>query len=190
MPKKPSNFQNCVIYKLVCYDTTLTDCYVGHTTNFTERKRNHKNAYFNENHPNHYFPVYVFMREHGGWENFVMLQMEEFPCETKREAELREEFWRKELNATLNAYQAFTTPEEKRIQMKKRVANFNNRNPTYTKEYNKSYYEANKDKIKLYIKAYTEANKEKITLYKKEYRLRKKLEKLNKEIPKTNIIEN
>jgi hypothetical protein len=31
------------------------------------------------------------MREHGGWENFVMIQIEEFPCETKREAEAREE---------------------------------------------------------------------------------------------------
>jgi hypothetical protein len=102
MPKKPSDYSKCVIYKLVSYDTTLIDCYVGHTTNFKERKRTHKNAYFNENHPNHFCPVYGFMKEHGGWENFVMLQMEEFPCETKREAELREEFWRKELNATLN----------------------------------------------------------------------------------------
>ena len=160
MPKKPSDYSKCVIYKLVSYDTTLIDCYVGHTTNFTQRKRNHKNAYFNENHPNHYFPVYGFMKEHGGWENFVMLQMEEFPCETKREAELREEFWRKELNATLNVYQAFTTTEERKIQVSKGQVKFRNRNPTYMKDYGK------------------------------EYRLRKKLEKLNKEIPKTNIIEN
>jgi hypothetical protein len=34
------------------------------------------------------------------------------------------------------------------------------------------------------------ANKEKIKKYKKEYRQRKKLEKLNNEIPETNIIEN
>jgi hypothetical protein len=159
MPKKPSNYQNCVIYKLVSFDTTLTECYVGHTTNFTQRKRNHKNAYFNENHPNHSFPVYGFMKEHGGWENFVMLQMEEFPCETKREAELREEFWRKELNATLNGQQSFTTPEERKIQVIKN---------------GREYYEA---------------NREKKILYQKEYRLRKKLEKLNKEIPETNIIE-
>ena len=164
MPKTPSNYQNCVIYKLVSFDTTLTECYVGHTTNFTQRKKNHKNSYFNENHPNHFFPVYEFMREHGGWENFIMLQMEEFPCETKREAEIREEYWRKELNATLNGHQCFTTTEEKKIKNRKRVAKFNKKNPTYMKEYNKEYYEANKDKKKLYMK---------------DYRLRKKLEKLN-----------
>ena len=164
MPKKPSDYSKNVIYKLVCYDTTLTDCYVGHTTNFTERKRSHKNAYYNENHRNHFFPVYVFMREHGGWENFVMLQMEEFPCETKREAEIREEFWRKELNATLNAYQAFTTTEERRIQNSKHGAKFRNKNPTYMKEYNK---------------AYRDVNKEKLNRKSRDYYIRKKLEKLN-----------
>ena len=179
MPKKPSDYSKCVIYKLVCYDTTLTDCYVGHTTNFTQRKRFHKNAYFNENHPNHPCPVYAFMKEHGGWENFVMLQMEEFPCETKREAEIREEFWRKELNATLNAHQAFTTIEERRIQVNKGSVKFRNKNPTYMKDYNKEYRNANREKIFQQKKAYRQANREKINLYDREYRLRKKLEKLN-----------
>ena len=175
MPKKNSNYAKCVIYKLVSYDTTLIECYVGHTTNFTQRKRYHKNAYFNENHPNHSCPVYKFMKKHGGWENFVMLQMEEFPCETKREAELREEFWRKKLNATLNANQAFTTPEERRIQTNNNYVKFCKRNPTYMKDYGKAYRDANKERKKLYMK---------------EYYQRKKLEKLNKEIPETNIYEN
>jgi hypothetical protein len=172
MPKIPSNYSKCVIYKLVCYDTTLTDCYVGHTTNFTERKRYHKNAYFNENHSNHSCPVYGFMKKHGGWENFVMLQIEEFPCETKREAEAREEHWRKELKATLNGKQAFTTIEERRIQVSKGSVKWRKKNPTYDK-------------------AYKDANKEKIQQQRKEYYQRKKLKKLNlnKEIPETNIIE-
>ena len=164
MPKKPSNYQNCVIYKLVSFDTTLTDCYVGHTTNFTQRKKFHKNAYFNENHPNHFCPVYGFMTEHGGWENFVMLQLEEFPCETKREAEAREEHWRKELNATLNGQQSFTTPEERKIQVCKNGREFRNKNPTYMKKYQEAYRDANKEKIK-------QKNRD--------YYIRKKLEKLN-----------
>jgi hypothetical protein len=186
MPKKPSDYSKCVIYKLVSYDTTLIDCYVGHTTNFKERKRNHKNAYFNENHPNHFCPVYGFMKEHGGWENFVMLQMEEFPCETKREAELREEFWRKELNATLNGHQAFTTLEEKRIQ----GIDYYVANKEKILQKRKEYRDANKEKILQKKKTYREKNKEKINLYMKDYRQRKKLEKLNNEIPETNIIEN
>jgi hypothetical protein len=130
---------------LFVYDTTLTECYVGHTTNFTQRKKNHKNSYFNENHPNHFFPVYEFMREHGGWEIFIMLQMEEFPCETKREAEIREEL-EKRIKRHSKRTPSFTTTEEKKIQNRKRVAKFNKKNPTYMKEYNKEYYEANKEK--------------------------------------------
>jgi hypothetical protein len=191
MPKKPSDYSKCVIYKLVSYDTTLIDCYVGHTTNFTERKRHHKNAYFNENHTNHSYPVYVFMREHGGWENFIMLQMEEFPCETKREAEAREEHWRKELHATLNGCRAFTTDDEKRIQ-RGEINREWQKNKGHEKHLLsvKKYANANKEKILQKKKTYREKNKEKINLYMKDYRQRKKLEKLNNEIPETNIIEN
>ena len=165
MPKKPSDYSKCVIYKLVSYDTTLTDCYVGHTTNFTQRKRNHKQSYFNPNHQNHFCPVYVFMREHGGWQNFVMIQIEDFPCETKREAEAREEHWRKELKATLNGNRAFCTDEERRIY---NIAN--------SIKYQKNAGYANH---LLSAKKYRDANKEKIKEKRKEYHLRKKLEKLN-----------
>ena len=176
MTKKPSDYTKCVIYKLVCYDTTYPEVYVGHTTNFTQRKRYHKCAYFNENNPNHSCPVYGFMKEHGGWENFVMLQIEEFPCETKREAEAREEHWRKELKATLNGHQCFTTTEEKRIQKREL-------NRVWQK--NEGY-----EKHRLSQKKYCDANREKMKAYHKDYYQRKKLEKLNKEIPETNIIEN
>ena len=30
------------IYKIVCNDLSITDCYVGHTTDFVKRKCNHK----------------------------------------------------------------------------------------------------------------------------------------------------
>jgi hypothetical protein len=60
--------------------------------------------------------MYQYMREHGGFENFAMIEIEKFPCENNRQLELREEHWRKELHATLNGCRAFSTDEEKRIQ--------------------------------------------------------------------------
>ena len=34
--------QNYVMYKIVCNDLNINDCYVGHTTNFNNRKSDHK----------------------------------------------------------------------------------------------------------------------------------------------------
>ena len=44
MPRTPINYDNVYFYKLVCKDLNVTECYVGHTTNFTKRKNAHKLA--------------------------------------------------------------------------------------------------------------------------------------------------
>jgi hypothetical protein len=185
---KAKNFDNCIIYKLVCLDTTYPEVYVGSTTCFKQRKSQHKTNCYNEKHRQYNYKIYKYMREHGGFENFTMIEIEKYPCENKRQLELREEHWRKELKATLNGQQAFTTPEERRIQHTEFAREWQKNKGHASHQLSmKKYNDANKDKRK----AYYEANKEKMKLYQKEYNQRKKLEKLNlnKEIPKTNIIE-
>jgi hypothetical protein len=110
------------------------------------------------------------MKEHGGWNNFKMIEIEKYPCDTKRQAELREEFWRKELNATLNAQQAYLSCEEKRQKNRERVKRYYQKYPEKVQEYKRNYYIKNKEKI---LQKYTIKNK-----------------KLNNEIPETNIYEN
>ena len=39
MPRKPINYKKVIIYKLACNDLLITDLYVGHTTDFTNRKK-------------------------------------------------------------------------------------------------------------------------------------------------------
>ena len=34
MPKSNCDYSRTVIYKIVCNDLSITDCYVGHTTEF------------------------------------------------------------------------------------------------------------------------------------------------------------
>ena len=48
MPRKEINYQKTIIYKIVSKDLNFTDVYVGHTTNFTKRKENHKSDCKNE----------------------------------------------------------------------------------------------------------------------------------------------
>ena len=43
-----------------------------------------------------------------------MALIEEFDCETKRQAECREEFWRREYKATMNTRKCHTTADEKK----------------------------------------------------------------------------
>ena len=42
MPKTEIDYANTVIYKITCIDKAITDVYVGHTTNFVQRKHQHK----------------------------------------------------------------------------------------------------------------------------------------------------
>ena len=58
------------------------------------------------------------IRENGGWEMFVMVEVEKYPCSDMREADKRETEIMKELKANLNTYKSDTTKEEKSEQDK------------------------------------------------------------------------
>ena len=97
MPKQAMNYDNAVIYKIVCNDLTITDCYVGSTTNFTKRKYQHKSASKINTEP-----VYQKIRENGDWINWSMILVEEYPTTSKLLLEQRERYWIETLNAKLN----------------------------------------------------------------------------------------
>ena len=49
MPRLPIDYANTVIYKIVCNDLSITELYVGHTTDFIRRKWSHRNNCIYEN---------------------------------------------------------------------------------------------------------------------------------------------
>ena len=97
-----SRYQNGLIYKLCSKDPTIKDCYVGSTCNFTKRKNRHKYSCHNEKDIAYKFYVYQFIRDHGGWENWDMIELIKYPCETKRELALKEREYFEMLGGTLN----------------------------------------------------------------------------------------
>ena len=130
------DYQKTFIYKLCCRDPTITDIYVGNSTNFKQRNREHKSDCNNINNEKKYNQhKNRFIRENGGYDNWIMIKLYDFPCNSKREAEAEETKTMIELNATLNSYKPFTTEEEKKDQ-KKRI--------------HKEYYEKNKTEFKKY----------------------------------------
>ena len=78
MPKESMDYSKCIIYKIqhINNDELL---YVGHTTNFNKRKYNHKSSVNNEKGNLYNLKLYQMIRENGGWDNFNMIVIKEFP---------------------------------------------------------------------------------------------------------------
>jgi len=170
MPKVPMDYSKCCIYKVEHVDNERL-VYVGHTTCFNKRKSQHKSNCYNENVKDYNFKVYQMIREHGGWEKFIMLEVEKYPCNDKREAERREYEIMKELKASMNMINSYRTEEEITEYKKEKSKEYYEVHKEKIQVQKKEYYDANKPKIQEYRKA----NKAKIQEYKKEYR------ELNKE---------
>ena len=117
MPKTPIDYSKCEMYKIVCKDEKLDYIYVGHTTNWTKRKAKHKT-----NSKASQLKLYQTIRENGGWDNFKMLQLESFPCNSRREAEAREDELMTELNANLNERRASRSQQEYKQDNKEYIA--------------------------------------------------------------------
>ncbi len=107
MLKTSIDFSKTKIYKIVCKDVSIPDLYVGHTTNIVKRRSNHKDACCKEHNKEYNHYKYIFIRENGGWDNFEIVLMEDYPCNNVEEATRRERYWIENLNASLNKqYQA------------------------------------------------------------------------------------
>jgi hypothetical protein len=156
MPRNEIDYSKTIIYKIVCNDLSVTDCYVGSTTDFKTRKAMHKSDCNNEKGPKYDYKVYKMIRENKGWENWTMLQIELYPCNNSNDAHARERYWYENMNAKLNTkipnrskkeYQ-----DEYKDQYKDHIKEYSSKykddHKEHLKEYKAKYYEENKDHIK------------------------------------------
>ena len=158
-----NRYQNGLIYKIVCKDPSITDCYVGSCCNFSRRKIEHKSSCSNENSKKYNQYNYKFIRDNGNWDNWSMIQIKKYPCETKRDLELEERKYLEQLKATLNTNIPTRTQKE-----------WVNNNKDKANKTQKKYNEKNKETIKIKKKQYREKNKESIQLKQKQYREKNK----------------
>jgi hypothetical protein len=89
-----------VIYKIYCKDETIKDCYVGSTNNFNKRCGQHIRNCNNENSKQYNLKVYKFIRDHEGFDNFIIEPIIECDESNRYEAEVH---YFLQLNAKLNS---------------------------------------------------------------------------------------
>jgi hypothetical protein len=145
---KPNKYLNGMIYKIVCGDK----CYIGSTINtLALRKAIHKYHYKTKfgSGTSAYFLFDSYGIDNCKWEI-----IEKFPCETRKELEIREGHYIK--------------------LFKNDCVNLNISGRT-----SKQYHIDNKDVITIKNKTYYESNKLIISKQKKQYYLKKKLKNTN-----------
>ena len=147
MPRTPMDCSKTIIYKIVCNDLTVKECYIGHTINMTKRKCEHKSSCNNEKNKAHNYKIYKIIRENGGWDNWSMLLVEKFPCKDSSEACKREREVYEELDAKMNMIRPYFTQQEHKAARKQTQKKYREEHKEKHKKYHKKYYQERKAEL-------------------------------------------
>jgi len=146
------NYSKGIVYKLCCKDVQIKEIYIGSTTNFRRRKNDHKTNCNNEKNKKYNLKVYQFIRDNGGFDNWTMVQIEEYDCSNKRELGQYERFQIEQLKPSLNCYIPTRTHKERYCDNKEILG-----------ERMKEYRKQNNERISERMKEYRKQNKEKLS---------------------------
>ena len=144
MPRPEIN--NYTFYKIVNVNGDVELCYVGSTCNMKKRREKHKYNCINPTSRNHHNKVYATIREHGGWDEFKIVEIGYREQITLTQSHQIEEEYRVEFKATLNMVRCFITEEERKEGLKKAVNMWCENNKEYVVLRRQKYYENNKEK--------------------------------------------
>jgi hypothetical protein len=114
MPKVDIDYSNTLFYKISCKDTSISDVYIGHTTNFVQRKSGHKQSCNSSKSANHDCKLYKFIRDNGGWDNWRMDIIAYHECNDHYEARKKEQEFFILHKATLNSIEPMPRPKPPR----------------------------------------------------------------------------
>lgn len=110
MVRKEIDYSSTLIYKITCNDPAVTDIYVGHTTDFVQRRAAHKQSALTSN-----CKLYKIIRANGGWLNWTMEILNFYNCKNLHEAKTKEQEYFVTLQANLNSIEPVPTPKVKEV---------------------------------------------------------------------------
>jgi len=186
-----------IFYKFVCKNPEIKSCYVGHTTNFNNRKNQHKYCCNTEKSPKYNLKIYEVIRQNGGFNNWEIVKIYQQICLDKSDACKIEQKYIEELQANMNTLNAtfnraqWNLIHNEIISKKQQLYRLKNRehlteqkkqyyleNKEHLTEQNKKWYLKNKERSKKYKNQWYLENKERLFEHKKNYELENK-EKFN-----------
>ena len=126
MPKVEIDYSNTIFYKIQCKNPDIKDIYIGHTTNFVQRKSTHKRSCIKSKSVSYNCKVYTIIRKFGGWDNWTMEIIAFRNCADHYAARKIEQQYFEEYNATMNSLEPLPkpkviVPKEPRIKPEKTV---------------------------------------------------------------------
>ena len=84
------------------FDVDEKNVYIGSTSKWAVRKYQHFRRCNDPNDRGYNNNLYKFIRRCGGFNNFIMKEIEVFPCKNQYESGIRERFWIEKYNCKLN----------------------------------------------------------------------------------------
>tara|TARA_R110000803_G_scaffold185182_1_gene247549 strand:+ start:64 stop:603 length:540 start_codon:yes stop_codon:yes gene_type:complete len=150
------NYNNTIIYKIYCKDKNIKEVYIGSTTNFTQRKNGHKTKCTNPKDRYHNQYKYKFIRENGGWDNWIMEILEKVNCKDKKEKHFNERKWYDKFTLTLNSDVPNRDNKEWKKDNRDRINKLRREWYKKNSHKNKEYFQKNKHKLKRYKKVICE----------------------------------
>ncbi len=137
------DYSKGVIYKIYCKDPNIDKVYIGSTTDFNNRRYNHKYDCKTENRKKYNQKKYKFIRENGGWEQWNMEILHYYSCSNRTELDMEEERNRQLYN-NINEKRSYVTEEERREDSVQRYID----NKEKLNKYSRQYHIDNKEKAK------------------------------------------
>ena len=113
MPKVDIDYSNTIFYKIYCKDSAIDDLYIGHTTNFVQRKHAHKQGCKNNKSSNYNCKLYKTIRDNMGWDNWIMEIIAFHNCDDLYAAKKLEQSYFEDYKATLNSVEPLPKPKPK-----------------------------------------------------------------------------
>ena len=113
MPKIEIDYSNTIFYKIYCRDPSINDLYIGHTTNFVQRKHAHKQSCLNTKSSNYNCKLYDVIRRNKGWDNWKIEIIAFHECNDLMSAKKYEQKYFEEYKATLNSIEPIPKPKPK-----------------------------------------------------------------------------
>ena len=95
------------VYKIVCRDKEITEFYIGSSVDFNKRIPKHRKDCNNLNSKNYCIPLYKFIRNNGGFDNWDFEVIKEYKFITKKELTINEQYYMELLKPHLNSMNAY-----------------------------------------------------------------------------------